>query len=178
MTANFDADNSNNWVEIFTNSYQVNYIQGKITKVYQPIEPQELILNIDSPLIAINCTSTQYPNQKRYLGSIAQQVNIPGFFPTISAMGGTKAIYSNQTILANFTQFDDSYNLLLKPRYYVEQLTVTIYKYIGSVHFVLEEKLNTIEAKIDEIAETVNTVTFNQAIIQQQVGGSVFTNFL
>ena len=178
MTANFDADNPVNWVEIFTNSYQVSYIQGKATKVYVPIEPQELSVNIDSPLIAINCTSTQYPTQKRYLGSIVQQVQLPGLFPTTTALGKGKGIYSNQTVLAKFTEFDDSYSLLLKPKYYVEQLTITIYKYIGSAYFVLEERINTIETKIDQIAESINTVTFNQVLAQQQAGGSVFTNLL
>ena len=178
MTANFDADNSTNWIEIFSDSYKVSYIQGKATKVYVPIEPQELSVNIDSPLIAINCTSTQYPTQNRYLGSIVQQVQLPGLFPTTTALGKGKGIYSNQTVLAQFTEFDDSYSLLLKPKYYVEQITITIYKYIGSAHYVLEERLNTIEGKIDQIAESINTVTFNQAIIQQQTGGSIFTNFL
>ncbi len=178
MTANFDADNSANWQEIFSASYQVSYVQGKATKVYVPIEPTELAVNLDSPLIAVNCTSTQYPTQKRYLGSIVQQVKLPGLFPTTSALGRGKGIYSNQTVLAKFTEFDDSYSLLLKPKYYVEQLTITIFKYVGSTYFVLEERLNTIETKIEQIAESINTVTFNQVLAQQQTGGSIFTNLL
>ena len=179
MTANFDADNSANWVQIFNDSYQVSYIQGKATKVYVPIPPTDLAVNIDSPLIAVHCTSTDYPHSQRYLGSIVQQVKLPGVLPTTTALGRGKGLYSNQTVLAKFTEFDDSYSLLLRPKYYVEQLTITIYKYTGSTYFVLEERLNTIDAKVEQILEKVDSNGSGNALstIQKTIG-SIFTNFL
>ena len=179
MTANFDADNSANWVQVYSGSWEATYIQGKATKVYQPIPPTELEVNIDSPLIAVHCTSTDYPDKNRYLGSIVQQVELPGTLPTTTALGKGKGIYSNQTVLAKFTEFDDSYSLLLKPKYYVEQLSVTIYKYTGSTYFVLEERLNTIEVKVDQVLEKVGSNGNGNTLsnIQQSIG-SIFTNFL
>ena len=67
MTANFDADSSSNWVEIFSDSYEATYIQGKATQVYQPIPAIEIDVDIDSPLIAIYCSSTQYDDTEKPL---------------------------------------------------------------------------------------------------------------
>lgn len=178
MTANFDADNTSNWVQIFNNSYQINYIQGKSTKVYQPIPPTELAVNIDSPLIAVYCTSTDYPSKQVYLGSIVQQVNVPGNLPTTYALGKGKGIYSNQTVLAKFTEFDDNYSLLLRPKYYVEQLTITIYKYVGSTYFVLEERLNTVEVKVDQILEKIGSGGSGTLNTEQQSTIGLFNNFI
>ena len=171
MTANFDASSSDNWTQVFTGSYEATYIPGKATKVYVPIEPTELNVNLDSPLIAIYCTSTDYPNSQKYLGSIVQQVKLPGFFPVDAALGRGRGIYSNQTVLAKFTEFDDSYSLLLRPKYYVEQLSVTIYKYVGSTYFVLEERLNTLEAKVDQVSTKIDLGVLgqNQTLTQQTV---------
>lgn len=169
MTANFDADSSSNWVEIFSDSYEATYIQGKATQVYQPIPAIEIDVDIDSPLIAIYCSSTQYDDTEKFLGTIIQQVKLPNIFPTSVASGKGESLYNNRTILAKFTEFDDTYSLLFKPKYYVEQVSIKIYKYIGSTYFVLEERLNNLESKIDQILDNLGSGSAAEKVAQEQL---------
>lgn len=151
MVAEFDVSNSANWEQIYSGSFQANYVPGKATNIYVPIPSTEIPISIDSALIAIYCTSTTYPDSKTYLGSVSQALFSNGNFPTTTAKGSSKGIYSNQTVLIEFTKFDDDYQLLLKPKYYVEQLSLTIFKYLGLPNYYVEQKLNAIETKIDQI---------------------------
>ncbi len=151
MTANFDVDNADNWVQVYNGSFAATYIDGKATKVYTPIPATVLPVDIDSPLVAIYATSTDYPDSRKYLGSVIQGIISSGNLPTTNVVGRGKGIYSNQTTLARFTEYDDVYRLLLNPKFYVEQIDITVFKYIGSEFFELENRLNIIEQKIDQL---------------------------
>ena len=151
MTANYNANHPDNWEQIYTGSFEATYIQGKQIPIYTPIPKTELTLNIDSPILAIHCTSTQYPNSKRYLGNLYQTVIATGIFPTNTLSAKGKSIYSNETVFAEFTQFVDNYNLMLNVNWRVEQISLTIFKYIGERHFEVQKQLTIIETKIDQM---------------------------
>lgn len=151
MTAIYDIDNTTNWLQIYSDDFQATYIQGQQIPIYTPIPKTELPVNIDSSLVAIHCTSTQYPNSQKYLGSVVQAVLINQSFPTDTATANAKRIYSNQTVLAQFTEFDDTYRLVLSVRWWVEQLSITVYEYIGLENFKIENRLNIIEEKINQL---------------------------
>ncbi len=151
MTALYDAGSAANWQKIHTSSYQVTYTAGKHIPVYIPIPFQELAVNITSSLIAIHCTSSDYPSQIKYLGRVVQSVVSAGTLPTNVATGDSVSIYSNRTVLADFTKFDDVYRLLIMPKYYVEDLTINVYEYIGSAYHEVESRLDVIEGKLDQL---------------------------
>lgn len=151
MTAQYDADQASNWQFATSDSFAVTYRQGKQTSIYTPIPNQKISGNFSSKLLAIHCTSTDYPKEIKYLGRIVQAVNNPGNLPTSIATGHGVSLYSNQTVLADFTQFDDTYGLLLMAKYWVEQISIRVYEYIGSELYELEERLNVIEGKIDQL---------------------------
>ena len=151
MTALYDADFPANWQQIHTSSYQVTYVAGKQVPIYTPIPIQELSVNITAKLLAIYCTSSDYPSQIKYLGRVIQSVVSNGTLPTNIATGDSVGIYSNRTVLADFTKFNDVYRLLIAPKYYVEDLTIHVYQYIGSEYYEIEERLNVIEGKIDQL---------------------------
>jgi len=173
MTANFDADSSSNWVEIFSNSYEAEYVQGKATQVYLPIPATEINVDIDSPLIAVYCSSTQYDDTEKFLGTVIQQVKLPSIFPVSHASGRGEALYNNRVVLAKFTEFDDSYSLLFKPKYYVETVSIKIYKYIGSTYFVIEERLNNLESKIDQVIENLGSGSTAKKVAEEQLAATI-----
>ncbi len=152
MTALYDADKAGNWQKRHTASFVVTYRAGKHVPIYEPIPNQELAVDISSSLVAIHCTSKDYPSQIKYLGRVVQSIVTSGTLPTNVATGSSVSIYSNRTVLADFTKFDDVYRLLLMPKFQVEQLTISVYEYVGSAYYELEEKLNVIESKIDELS--------------------------
>jgi hypothetical protein len=151
MTAIYDIDNDDNWVQIYNGSFAATYPQGQQIRVYTPIPRTVLPVDIDSSLVAVYCTSTDYPDSPKILGRIVQAVTGNSIFPTTGVYSKGKSIYSNETILAEFLEYDDSYRLQLIPRFYVEQLDVTIFKYIGVANFSIENRLDLIEEKIDRL---------------------------
>lgn len=179
MVASYEINQAEEWEEIFSNTFKATFIQGKATKVYHPIPPTELPVNIDTPLIAVYCTSPQYPNSHPYLGSIAQYVNLPGSLPTTAAISKSKGIYCNRTTLIDFTQFSGSYNLLLSPKYYVEEFTVTVYKFVGAANSALNNQLNSIEQKVDQTLAKINLSIVGQNITPgQQLITSIYFGVL
>ena len=151
MTALYDASSAANWQKIHTSSYQVTYQAGKHVPIYIPIPIQELSVNTTAKLLAIYCTSSDYPSQIKYLGRVIQSVVSDGTLPTSIATGDSVSIYSNRTVLADFTKFDDVYRLLIAPKYYVENLTIHVYEYVGSAYYQVESRLDVIEGKIDQL---------------------------
>lgn len=151
MTATYDVNNPANWEQIYNNSFQATYVQGQQVPIYTPIPKTELALNIDSPVLAIYCTSTQYQDAKKYLGSVYQSVIGNGSFPTATLSARGKSLYSNETVFAEFLDFDDNYNLTLNVRWWIEQINITIFKYIGIIDVEIQNRLTTIEAKIDQL---------------------------
>ena len=151
MVALYDADNSSNWQPIHVASFAVTYVQGKQVPVYVPIPTQELSFSTNAKLLAIHCTSDDFPSQIKYLGRVIQTVANPGNLPTSISTGRSVGIYSNRTVLADFTKFDDVYGLLIAPKYWVEQITIGVWEYVGSAFYEVEERLNIIEGKIDQL---------------------------
>jgi hypothetical protein len=151
MTAIYDISTDVNWLEIYNDSFQATYVQGQQVPIYTPIPKTELPVDIDTTLVAIYCTSNQYQNSQRYLGSVYQAIITNTAFPTATATGKGRGIYSNQTVLAQFTEFDDNYRLVLNPRWWIEQLTVTVWKYIGDENFDIKNQLDAIEQKINQL---------------------------
>lgn len=151
MVATFDVDKSENWQQVYTNSYAADRIPGKQVPIYIPIEPQELPIVVTSRLLAIFCSSDTYPDYEKYLGRAIQTIVNPGNFPTSVSTGNAVSLYANRTVLANFPQFDDDYSLIIKPKFYVEQLTITVFEYVGSDYYEVEQRLNIIEGKIDQL---------------------------
>lgn len=151
MVATFDADKSENWQQIYTNSYAATRPPGKQIPVYTPIPDQELPLGIGSRLIAIHCTSDTYPDTRKYLGRAIQIIVNPGNLPSSISTGDRLSLFSNETVMGNFPRFDDVYSLIIKPKFYVEQLTIKVFEYVGSNYYEVEERLNIIEGKIDQL---------------------------
>lgn len=183
MTAQYDANNPDNWINIYSNSFEATYIQGKQVPIYTPIPKTNLNLNIDSPILAIYSESNQYPNSRRYVGRVYQSILGNNIFPSPTLRHKGKSIYSNETIFLEFTQFDDNYDLTLDVYWKVEQLAITIFKYVGSINTNLETKINTIENKIDQLQEKLDQYfsenTTEVAIQQEQNFGAVsFTNII
>ncbi len=151
MSAIYDADNSSNWEQIYSGSFAATYPQGQQIPVYTPIPRTLLPVNIDSSLLAIYVQSTDYPNTQKYLGRVIQSIVSNGTFPTATANSKGAGLWSNETTLIEFTEYDDNYQLLLVPKYYIEQITLTVFKYIGSTNYEVENRLNIIEGKIDQL---------------------------
>lgn len=151
MTALYDADRASNWQNIYTGSFVATYPQGKQIPVYTPIPIQELAFSTGRSLLAIYCTSEDYPDKRKYLGRVVQAVANPGNLPGSISTGRSISLYSNQTVLGDFTKFDDVYSLILHPKYTVEQLSISVFEYIGSEFYEVEARLNIIEGKIDQL---------------------------
>ena len=151
MIVPYDIDESSNWEKIYFGEFKAIYIPGKQIPVYTPIPKTNLNLTIDSPLIAIYCQSSQYPNSKKYLGSVYQTILGPTILPTPQVANKGKTIYANETVLADFSGVDDSYDLVLNVRWWVEQIQITIFKYLKEIDWPIEDRLSRIEEKIDSL---------------------------
>ena len=151
MTALYDADLASNWELVYVGSFEATYPQGKQIPVYTPIPIQELPIDLSTSLVAIHCTSDDYPDRQKYLGKVIQAVANPSNLPTTISTGKGIGLYSNQTVLGDFTKFDDNYRLLFRPKYTIEQITIGVFVYTGSTFYEVESRLNIIEGKIDQL---------------------------
>ena len=151
MLAQFDANNPDNWVYLYGEIFKATYIPGKQVPIYVPIPKTALNLNIDSPILAIYSESSQYPTAKRYLGSVYQSILGNNIFPSPTLTHRGRSIYSNETVFLEFTQFDDNYDLILNVNWRVEDVAISIFKYIGNINTDLDNRLDIIEEKIDQL---------------------------
>ena len=151
MVAQFDANNPDNWVYLYGNTFVATYVQGKQIPIYTPIPKTALNLSIDSPILAIYSESNQYPTVKKYLGNIYQSILGNNIFPSPTLTHKGRSLYSNETVFLEFTQFDDNYDLILNVNWRIEHIAITIFKYIGSITTDLENRLDIIEGKIDQL---------------------------
>lgn len=166
MLAQYDANNPDNWINIYSDSFEATYPQGQNIPIYTPIPKTTLNLEIDSPILAIYAQSNQYPNGNKYLGKVYQSILGNNIFPSPTLSHKGVNIYANQTVFAEFTQFDDNYDLILDVPYKVEQISITIFKYIGDINLDLESKIETLENKIDQLQSKLDQ------LLLQGIGGA------
>lgn len=183
MNAIYDANNPDNWINLYSNSFEATYTQGKQISIYTPIPKTALNLEIDSPILAIYAESTQYPNSQKYLGKIYQSILGNNIFPSPTLTHQGVSIYANQTVFAEFTQFDDNYDLILDVQWKVENISITIFKYVGEIKNPvntqiqeLEDKIVQLELKLDEYFSQPPTGTGETQA--QNYTATNFTNLL
>lgn len=151
MNAQYDANNPDNWVNLYSNSFDATYPQGKQIPIYTPIPNTALNLEIDSPILAIYAESTQYPNSQKYLGKIYQSILGNNIFPSPTLTHKGVNIYANQTVFAEFTQFDDNYDLILDVQSRIENISITIFKYVGDIQNTVNTEIQELKDKIDQL---------------------------
>ncbi len=154
----YDVSNAANWELIYTGNFNAIYVQGKQVPIYTPIPKTDLGLSIDSFAIAAFATSTKYqPTSRKYVGSLIQAVDSNGSFDTPKLTHGKRSLFNNQTVFAEFNLFKDPYDLMLAPPWWIEDLSLKIWKYIGIGSNETNNRLDSIEAKVDRLLEQSQT---------------------
>ena len=90
-----------------------------------------------------------WDNYINYLTSLDdRQLKVGQGKPKPPPNGSFRSCFTHR---ADFTKFDDVYRLLIAPKYYVENLTIHVYEYVGSAYYEVESRLDVIEGKIDQL---------------------------
>ena len=160
MKTVLDLSLSSNWEQICNQ----NFVAQNQAGGYIPIPIFELDVLVDSPVLAVNVTSTTAKNTWRFGGTLAQRYQIGSSgaaspLPYVDV--ATVALRVNRSRLVQFLPLDDEYTLRYEPPTYFRDVRLRIWKYTGVVSDSISEYLDTlkidllrIETKIDQLSST------------------------
>ena len=145
--------NNNNWD--FINQYV-----GTQTKLadnsYLPIPKYTHALTVSYPLINLYCDSYKAPSYYRKAGWFYQRI-----YTNIGTVESTFARVEKSSLLllrtSNLIPVDTrlgEYTFIVEVPFWFEDITIEMFGYQGPIVDIYEQKLNTIETKIDSLIET------------------------
>lgn len=127
----FDLNTATNWQQIYSNSFTASVVSQSPRFVFVPIPAVNLPITINSSFIGIYSTSTDYLEEVKIAGIIYQLVTLNGgSLPDDHFLGYSRRFYTNKITLIEMPQKDISYSLRLLPRFYVSQLTISIWEFV------------------------------------------------
>jgi hypothetical protein len=101
---------------------------------YSPIPDWTTTTTLDSPIIAVNATSSTAEPHWKYAGMAIQEIR------TGLSVGGqpdstiaAKKFYLNQTTLLIFPDLGPDFNLLFRIPYWLREIDLTLWNYVGPI---------------------------------------------
>lgn len=157
MKTVLDLSLSSNWEQICDQTFVAQEQAGG----YIPIPIFELSTLVDSPILAVNVTSTKAKNTWKFGGILAQryQIGSPGSVSPLPHVDVSfVSLRVNRSRLVVFEHIDDEYTLRYEPPTYFKDVRLKIWKYTGEISDSISEYLETmkvdlvrIESKIDQL---------------------------
>ncbi|NJR15713.1 MAG: hypothetical protein HC785_08370 [Calothrix sp. CSU_2_0] len=156
-----DLSNSSNW----------ELIWEKLTKAqtsptdsgrYFPIPTIEMPIQLESPIFAVLAESEKARSTWKFAGNVSQliQTGIIGFGTNDVQFEASKKLWLNRVTIYNFPKISTSFSLKFDIPYWYEEISLTVWEYLGSYGDSVEElieqirdnELARIEQKVDDIA--------------------------
>lgn len=154
----FQLTNSNNWSQIYNENHTVQPL-GTNPPKYKPIPEIIFPLILQSHILVFHASSNITPPSWRFAGFVDQRIR------TGLTGGGTydgnvdqHRIYLDRNTLLKFSKLTDDFALTIKIPYWIEQIQLIAWEYIGPVGDSTEAALAQLQATSDQIKVKVDSL--------------------
>lgn len=147
-----DLTNLDNWALVWENSTQAQRLEDK---TYIPIPEIICPFPLNKSLIAIEVSSVSALKEWALAAYLNQIVNIANFGTYSKAILSSNKVFFKKVNLVSFPLTANEYFLYFKVPYYIEDITLKLWKYTGleeNTNIDLQTTLQRIEQKIDDIS--------------------------
>lgn len=156
MAVTYEFSNGANWEQVWSGSFTASRPPGFSDRHYRIPEIVVPVL-LEGFVLAVYCTSSTNPGWWHSGGLM----NVK--FPTGILTGGigeTQPSERYRIWLDKITSFEipkmaSSYELSFNAPYWLDQLSISVYQYIGPVNDSTESKLDALEQKLDLILSEI-----------------------
>ncbi|HLO88877.1 MAG TPA: hypothetical protein VK203_28270 [Nostocaceae cyanobacterium] len=147
-------NNSQNWSLAFQESKEAEQIT--LEGGYKPLPAFEVPILLDARIVVVKTFSTIPPGKKwRFAGNLRVSQQLPlgvgGRWVELASF----PLYLNRTKLVVLPAYANQYQLTLSDAYWLTNLQLTIYQFVGTISSVQIEGINPdlerIERKIDQL---------------------------
>lgn len=151
MGSIFELTNPNNWEQIYNQSFTAEIISPQPLK-YRPIPEIAFPLVMQRHIIVCGANSSTAPPNWRFAGFVDQRLR---FGLTVGgAYDGNayqKKIWLKRNTLIIFPRLTPDYSFSIKIPYWIDQIELIFWQYIGIENDSTELALAAMSAKLDEI---------------------------
>lgn len=121
---------SANWKLVFEEDYQAELVNPEPKYVFVPIPEQLIILNLESPTVVIEASSTD-TGGRAWLATAIRIIEVPDSpFESGNISDRSRRLYRDRATLLDFPDYQEQYSFRLLPKYYVAQLSIKIWEHI------------------------------------------------
>ncbi|PSF33633.1 hypothetical protein C7H19_19805 [Aphanothece hegewaldii CCALA 016] len=148
----YNTGNSDNWGQVWQGTFNAPQTPAPINEIYKyyPMPPINIPLLLESELVAFYATSSDAKETWHYAGSVNQRIQTG-----IVTGGGSDAVVSKKRIWLNQVsvlrypiKYQSTYALTVNVPYWIRNITLYLWEYIGPVNDAYEEKLDLIISEI------------------------------
>lgn len=150
--------NPNNWEQIYSQNH-VAQVLGTNPPKYKPIPEIPFPLILDRHILVISAESNVAPPSWRFAGFADQRIR------TGLTAGGAydghadqQKIYLTRNTLIQFPKLTDDYVLSIKVPYWIEQIQLIVWQYVGPVLDSTDNALSNLQATSDQIKAKIDTL--------------------
>ncbi len=151
MAVTYQFSNTNNWLLLWNGSFSAVDVPLQPLEQFYPIPPINVPILIEEPIIAIYASSTSARETWKYAGSIYQKIQ------TGITVGGTPdsyltnhKFYLNQITICRQLQLDSSFAIEIRIPYWIRDIDLKVWQYVGTVNDSHEQKLDLILLELQE----------------------------
>lgn len=152
--ADYQLANQQNWEYLWGESFQAQKVPNSFDRYYSIPEIEVPVL-LESNVIAVYASSLTAAPHWKFAGLVKQKLQLG-----LTVGGGqdgygvkVRKIWLNQITLIEFRNLADSFSISIKVPYWLEQIQLMVWQYIGPVtttDFYHSQLLEEIKAKVNE----------------------------
>jgi hypothetical protein len=145
--------NGANWAPLWTYSVTAEPVPDRPGYTLE-IPPITAPFLLENHIIAISAKSSTAKPSWKFGGRIAKKISTGitlGGTPDVT-ISDSRKLWLNQINLFSFTRYTDTYSLEIIPAYYLTQIDLAVWIYIGLDTDTTSEQLNRIEFAVQEIS--------------------------
>ena len=155
----FELGNSSNWDLLYTANHKAIPTTTKRDQ-YFPIPEITIPFLIDSNILAVHVASISAKRNWHFAGILNQKIRIGlsiGGSPDAVAESSRK-ISLNQIQLLTFRELTDTYAVTFKTPFWINNITLTVWEYIGAVSDTTEILIQNLKADITRIETKIDAL--------------------
>lgn len=140
-----------NWQQVYEERRVIQVIDERS---YTPIPAFEVGFLFTSHILAVRALSTKAKAHWRFAGNLFQRLQLgaggtASNLPTVDLT--TRAITLNRFMLIDFPRYTPEYEVNFAPPFWIEDIRLTFWEYIGVDSDNISQDLSRIESKIDAL---------------------------
>lgn len=154
-----DFQVNGNWQQVFDESRLAVAITDK---THAPIPAFELGFLLDSPILAVRTLSMTAKAHWRFAGVISSRLQLGSGgaaspLPVVTSQ--KRHLRINRAELHRFVPYTTNYELLVEPAYWLRDLRLTIWQYVGAIEDTTEELIGTVKVDLARIELKIDALS-------------------